>query len=104
MTEYERVRESALLTDEEIKNLMPMNGYLVCDLDVAIAKAQLDKALKTDGIEIRADDQNLPEFLTLSNISREELVDATRNSMLKSDSKGRVWRKVIPKKEEKDES
>ena len=91
MTEYERVRKKAIQELVGMTDLIPKHaGWCV------------EVILSLDGIEIRADDQSFPEFLTLSNISREELVDATRNSMLKSDSKGRVWRKVIPKKEEKD--
>ena len=66
--EYERVREDALLTDEEIGKVC--NCETVADhdwFDILLpwckraTQAQLDKALKTKGICIKADDQSLPK-------------------------------------------
>jgi len=94
--EYERIREKALLTDEELNEVLKevQGHYYDADISlnadhVAIAKAQVDKALKTDGIEIRAVNQDLPPSL-----SKDVLV---KSLMLTPDSEGRVWRKVIPK-------
>ena len=64
MTEYERVREKALLTDEEIETEI-RKVFPLFELDeegeedrkettLNLLKTQLDKVLKTEGIEIRA--------------------------------------------------
>ena len=56
MTEYKRVRENALLTDEEIRSaILGITNFQLLFAKQA-AQAQLDKTLKTEGIEIRADE------------------------------------------------
>ena len=100
MTEYERIREKALLTDEEIRFLrdaanLQENKLLLGNTTIlserAIAQAQLDKALKTDGIEIRAGNQDLPRVEALDRTVRLKMGEAQQD-MLKA---GFV--KVIPK-------
>ena len=110
MNEEQRIREEALLTDEEISNALTENfkrttgkdpkqyfSY-VAENDRVIAQAQLDKVLKTDGIEIRAEKQDLPEPGHSAILVNEVLAykDAQRD-MLKPDSEGNVWVKVAPK-------
>ena len=109
MTEYERIREKALLTDEQQcdwadqvnechPNLSVPIQNTILNLIQEVAQAQLDKALKTEGIEIRADDQGLP-LSGPYNLAVATFVRQARQEMLKAG-----FIRVIPKKEEKDES
>ena len=81
MTEYERLRKEALLTDEEIKNAVVTYekatghfiepgwiGKVLMQNLHATAQAQLDKALETDGIEIRV--ENMPKIICLCGSTR----------------------------------
>ena len=98
MTEYERVREQALLTDEEILVVIE-NAPKPCPMEFkdepkikAVAQAQLDKALKTDGIEIKSDDQSLPTIYKPNVYT--ETMRMTERAMLKAG-----FIKVAPKEE-----
>ena len=119
--EIERIREKALLTDEEIAKIKPSHKELARIMKEsetyepkefkgfflgeeyrkatakAIAQAQIDKLLKF--VRIEADDQSVPEYLDWSPRER-ELVQKCYRLMLKPDSKGNVWVKCL-KKEEK---
>ena len=68
MAEYERIREKALLAPDEKDMIINMATKLTDPMPLievmrfgdAIAQAQLEKVLKTDGICIKSDDQGLP--------------------------------------------
>ena len=70
MAEYERIREKALLAPDEKDMIINMATKLTDPMPLievmrfgdAIAEAQLDKVLKTDGICIKSDDQGLPNI------------------------------------------
>ena len=120
MSEYKRVREQALLTDEEIARAIhdaPATKLklesILTDQDKAAIKddmrlqlraatqAQLDKVLKNNGIEIKSDDQSLPTT-TLPRgyeLTSPILRRVIQEDMLKPDKGGRVWKKVAPKEE-----
>ena len=93
MTEYERVKKKALLTDGELEEL-----YHKCntpnEYGCAIAQAQLDKALKAKGVLLECDDQSLP-----CSYGHYDTMKRTQQDILKPDSEGRVWKKVAPKEE-----
>ena len=110
MTEYERVKEETLLTDEEIGQVKLKRFPIQVTYELAfmfmaraVAQAQLDKFLKTDGIEIRADDQSLPKnpIETTDEISRLKhyWFNEGAATMLKPDKEGRHFIKVAPKEE-----
>ena len=111
MTEYEQVREKALLTDGELLDLIIQwrskanetnpRDLDVADLAMATRQAQLDKTLKTDGIEIRADDQSLPNTPTYVTYSAAE---KAQQDMLEADLEGRHFVKVISKTARNEES
>ena len=107
MTEQERIREKALLADEEIlstEGQYPINKDLTGEelFKLAlklVAQAQLDKALKADGIEIRAENQDLPTTTLprgyeLTNPIFRRVI---QEDMLKPDKEGKHWVRVIPK-------
>ena len=127
MTEYERVREQALLTEEEIYGALlkadteyerkmaerkqalrenrglPVFPYFEEMRRLFIAQAQLDKALKADGIEIKSDDQSLPNADRLKaelkkqggyHTARTKAYALAQQDMLKAG-----FIKVIPKEE-----
>ena len=66
MNEIERVKQEALLSDEEIMELEPrfkeMDSFVCDGTDFdKVAEAQLEKLLKHKKVRIEADDQKLPE-------------------------------------------
>jgi len=69
--EYERIREEALLSDEEIgsliyvkdeEKLLPGIWLEFLEILKGIAQAQLDKVLKDKRVHIEADNQDLPKI------------------------------------------
>jgi len=82
--EYERVKEEALLTDEELYKLKRRrtntNAYDIQRTDVLnlvkdVAQAQLDKVLKY--VEIRAKDQVLPKsWVNYSDLFEDKVLSA----------------------------
>ena len=95
MAEYKRVREQALLTDEEMGEISGLFRY---DKPAfrEIAQAQLDKALKADGIEIKSDDQSLPEIMC-RNAQTELVIKAY--DLAQQEMKEAGFIKVAPKEE-----
>ena len=101
MTEYESIREKTA----EILYWLSHQGrsdvfiWQECSnkkhfYDVA------DQILSLDGIEIKSKDQSLPEipFYVGKVVSgAETYYEQGQRSMLKSDSEGKIWVKVIPK-------
>lgn len=57
VSEYERVKKEALLTEDEVVGIIQNSNAP----HFQIAEAQLDKALKHDSIEIKSNNQSLPE-------------------------------------------
>jgi len=111
MNELERVKKEALLTDDEIIYLYDQLAMTnqSCTLAIhsipygavrdwanIIARNQLDKALKTDGIRVEAKDQSLPEKEFISSNENYRYAEAQQD-MLKPDSEGKIWVKVEPK-------
>ena len=105
MTEYERKREEALLTDEEINTELIKYANEICESNPIrywnhsemirrAIQAQLDKALKTDGIEIRAENQDLPRFVYL-----EKLIPMCDWERIVNDIKEAGFVKVIKEEE-----
>ena len=85
MEEYERVKKEALLTEEEMKAIndgMPSSAKYG-DVFKAIAQAQVDNTLKTDGIEIRSKDQSLPKVDAPDEIIKGMMLN-TQQDMLKA--------------------
>lgn len=107
MEEYDRVREQALLTDEEIQEARFQascsRGYGARTDDVIdkvaekVSQAQLEKALNHPDVLIRAADQSLPEELHIGGIryGKNWITEALAD-ILKPDSEGRVWVKCLP--------
>jgi len=91
MTEEEkRIRE-------QIVERLYANGYRPWDGCRTLA----DQILCTDGIEIRAENQDLPLVVNdskdFNNAYRDIGEGYAQKYMLTPDSEGKVWRKVIPK-------
>ena len=123
--EEQRVREQALLTDEEIDKrfvdswaerntevdsplaLKTIDNDDSIDVLRELAQAQLDEALKNEGVLLKSDVQSLPENPYHPNPLREydhQITDAgmigygeAQQDMLNPDSEGNHWVKVIPK-------
>jgi len=77
--EYERVRERVarlycLQDDNDDIGEVTKLQYL----------RKADRFLSLQGIEIKADDQTQPEFLVVASLSKLELVNETRKSMLQA--------------------
>ena len=79
MTEYEREKG-------EVADLLYQEGFRPYAACTEVAKQILSL------VEIKADDQSQPSFLTLGDASKLELVDETRKSMLEAG-----FIRVIPK-------
>lgn len=108
---YERIRKEALLSDEEIKEAdrnitnEEFDAFCNADDDEAwlmdrrkIAQAQLDKLLKHKDVLLRAANQDLPEMHKGAQCMRpDETYKLAQQDMLKPDSEGKHFIKVIPK-------
>lgn len=109
--ELKRVREEALLTDEEVLevtfiSITDCNSFREASLKLyrAALQAQLDKALNHKLVRIEADDQSLPEnpnpITIRHNDSRyldgfvRRAYNLAQQEMLTPDSEGKVWVKV----------
>ena len=114
--EYEQVREEIAkwLHDHTVKIRQESIPWLEKtawedlpkDTRLDTQKAWRDKAdeiLSLDGIEIKADAQSLPEdpFDYASECRESTAYGEAQRDMLKADSKGRVWVRVIPKPKRK---
>ena len=110
ISEEQRVREEALLTDEEICVAMIKSRHLevtpeemirdgfLDNIHRAIAQAQLDKALNRDDVLIKVADQSLPKAPQDWGYTEHwEGWDLCAETMLKPDSEGNVWVKCLPK-------
>ena len=112
MNELKRVREQALLTDEEILEALEKAPF-PCPMQFkdepkirAVVQAQLDKALKDEGILVKCDVQSLPKpyphFLSSNTLDDKVLkaqYEKAQQDMLKPDSEGNHWVKVRPKED-----
>jgi len=96
----EKIREEALLSDEEIYSLKASDPIL--DMSFVddymgeareLLKAQLDKVLKDKRVRIEADNQDLPEYIIADRIVRE----AQQDMLTPKD--GCVWVKCKVKEE-----
>ena len=85
MTELERIKQ-------ELRGLL---SHLLPYSDPVVGE-YIRRILTLDGIEIRADDQSLPDTLSPTYELEGSKIVAQRN-MLTPDSEGKVWVKVIPK-------
>lgn len=110
--EIDRVKQEALLTDEEILQAhKAWFSHFSCqrlweDFPLStIAQAQLDKLLKHPKIRVEADDQRLPENPFAKAADEGDMYAQSRCSgyycsqddMLKPDSEGRRWVRVEKK-------
>jgi hypothetical protein len=102
---YERIREKALLTDEEIEYALRNYKYFLYDnrgnryegnwANIrSVIQAQIDKFLKTDGIRIEADDQSLP-YIPEREWGKLPAIRYGQKGMLTPDSEGSVWVKCL---------
>jgi len=100
--EEEKIREKALLTDEEMGEIIRINHddkpfKSESQIARSIAQAQVDKFLKTDGIRIEAENQDPPKIYNQKVYTESNRM--TERAFL-TPKDGKVWVRCLVKEEE----